>query len=910
MKGRDSEWWQKLDDLFAKASELPPGEQRSFVEHETANDPEMRDQLAKLLAKGTGGSGRIAETIERAIQSTASAGNWIGRHFGSYRIVREIGRGGMGLVFEAVRADDEYQKRVALKVAPDWQRVGILRERFRHERQILAQLEHPNIARFLDGGTEDGIPYFVMEYIEGEPVTEYARSLNERARIELLQQICAAVDYAHGNLVVHRDLKPSNILVTRDGQVKLLDFGIAKFVNPFEGRATMTGMMWTPDYASPEQVRGGSVTTRTDVYSLGLLLYEMLTGRQGQIADTSSPLALDRSICELELPPSQLSADLDSIVRMAVRKEPERRYASVAALNEDLQRYLDGRPVLARPATFGYRAGKLVRRHRVAVAASVLIAGSIAGGVVSTVYQARRAERRFQQVRTLANSFVFDVHDRIAQLPGSTEARKAIVQTALTYLENLRQEAAGDASLTKELATAYERIGDVQGLPNESNLGDTAGALSSYRRAEALLTSIRSKDDSMKSRFASVSYKLAMMAAAGGDKNEAIARFSQARAAGIEALSKAPSDPDVLRLQSSILAGIAELSFDMQNIAAARDAAHDQTEVASRLVALNRADVSNRFALSSAYMSLGTAEMGVGNLEETAESYRRAISIREDLVRDDSRNAAFRRSLMIGYGTLGDVLGGRTGENLGDVQGAAAAFEKATGIAEWLTQNDPKDRKALFDLVSAELRFGSILLEDPQEISRGLSRLEQAERNVRKLLDEDPNNYRYRYNAMFLDRKIGDALAAAGRKPEAARQWEKAAAATQELMKGTLASNARLQRVVVNTRLAALHADAGDARAATLADSVAEEIGHPPSFFVSAWNEAVAYQELGHVYFKIGRFADAATWLEKSLERWKGLKAPSALASRKQTEQTRVEAELASSRSKQQPAKQVSVELK
>jgi eukaryotic-like serine/threonine-protein kinase len=236
-------------------------------------------------------------------------GFWIGRRYGAYRITRAIGRGGMGLVFEAVRDDDEFRKTVALKIAPPWQDAATVRERFRVERQILAGLEHVNIAGFLDGGTDHGEPYFVMEYVEGVPITAYCRDrqLGLRPTIELFRRICAAVHFAHESLVVHRDLKPANILVTAEGTPKLLDFGIATILDPLADanatRATI-GAPWTPDYTSPEQVRGRPVTTRTDVYSLGLILYELLCGARGQVADPSTPLALDRSICEAEpIPP-------------------------------------------------------------------------------------------------------------------------------------------------------------------------------------------------------------------------------------------------------------------------------------------------------------------------------------------------------------------------------------------------------------------------------------------------------------------------------------------------------------------------------------------------------------------------------------------------------------------------------
>ena len=418
--------WQRLEELFAEAVDLPRDSQTAFVDRETASDPELREQLRTLLDHDTGAGARIAQAIGSAASAAADPVDWTGRHFGPYRIVREIGRGGMGLVFEAVRDDDEYRKKVALKMAPWWCDLDLLRERFRHERQILAGLEHPNIARFLDGGTEDGVPYFAMEYVEGRPITQYAAraGLKLREKIELCRQVFAAVHYSHQNLLVHRDLKPSNILVTGEGVPKLLDFGIAKLLSPLPGddRNTLTGTSpWTPDYASPEQVRARPVTTRTDVYSLGLILFELLTGERGQVADNSSPLALDRSVCEAEIPrPSarapralakQLIGDLDTIVGKATHKDPERRYSSVTEFSEDLARYLEGRPVLARKDSLVYRASKFLRRNWLPVGAAAVITLSLMAGAIGFAWQARRAENRFNQVRKLANTMLFDIHD-------------------------------------------------------------------------------------------------------------------------------------------------------------------------------------------------------------------------------------------------------------------------------------------------------------------------------------------------------------------------------------------------------------------------------------------------------------------------------------------------------------------
>lgn len=462
--------------------------------------------------------------------------SWEGRRVGSYEIRGEVGRGGMGTVYRAVRADDAFHKEVALKLVRSGRSSTEVLKRFRAERQILARLDHPNIARLLDGGaTEEGAPYLVMEYVVGRPIDAYCeeRALRTSARLTLFRAVCAAVQYAHQNLVVHRDLKPGNILVTEDGVPKLLDFGIAKVLadDPTEAPTQTAFPALTPDYASPEQVRAEPVTTASDVYSLGVVLYEVLTGHRPYRVGTPVPAEIVRVVCELEpQKPStivrrartteattesatapaysaaprpetddprlrqlagELQGDLDTIVLKALRKEPSRRYASAQDLSDDIGRYLDGRPVLARADTLGYRAAKFVRRHKAAVASAGLVFLSLVGGIVATAAQARiaevhrqRAERHLTEVRSLARSFLFEIHDSLRDLEGAEKARLTIVKRALEYLDRLAPEAGEDGPLLEELASSYERVGDVQ-----AQSGDETGkgaALASWRKAEAL----------------------------------------------------------------------------------------------------------------------------------------------------------------------------------------------------------------------------------------------------------------------------------------------------------------------------------------------------------------------------------------------------------------------------------------
>jgi serine/threonine protein kinase len=409
------EHWRRVEEAFAAASDVAADRRPAVLAESCGADHALRAEVEALLAAADDGDGaaRLRDLIGAEADALVAPGELRGRRLGAYRVVDELGEGGMGAVYLAVRDDDQYRTRVAIKLLQRGLDSPHAVARFRDERQILAGLDHPGIVRLLDGGsTDDGLPFLVMEHLEGVPITEHAelRGATVRARVELFLQVCAAVEYAHRQLVVHRDLKPTNILVTDGGTAKLLDFGIAKLLGDQlerEAARTQTGMhLLTPQYASPEQARGEPASTASDVYSLGAVLYELLTGAPA-VRIEGTGLAALQAILDVEparpsvvAPASRrraLAGDLDNIVLAALRKEPARRYRSVEALSLDLRRYLDGRPVEARPGTWSYRAGKFLRRHRlpVAVAAAGLGLVAVVGALyVLRIVDARRAAER------------------------------------------------------------------------------------------------------------------------------------------------------------------------------------------------------------------------------------------------------------------------------------------------------------------------------------------------------------------------------------------------------------------------------------------------------------------------------------------------------------------------------------
>ena len=412
------ERWARVKELFEAAVDLDPNERTALLDKECGGDEALRGEIESLLKSDERTDGFIEQPafeIPRDLFPNNVEEPVVGRQFGAYQVIREIGRGGLGAVYLAARADDEYRKQVAIKLVRRGLDTEDILRRFRNERQILAQLDHPNIARLIDGGTtDDGLPYFVMEYVNGEPINAYcdANVLPTTERLKLFRKVCAAVTYAHQNLVIHRDLKPSNILVTPEGEPKLLDFGIAKLLSSGDELFTQTIpalRVMTPEYASPEQVKGDKIMTTSDVYSLGVLLYELLTGQRPHRLKTHTPEEIARAITEQEPErpstvyaehpdcrpqnPKSLRGDLDNIVLMAMRKEPARRYASVGQFSEDVRRHLEGLPVLARKDTFAYRSSKFVSRHRIGVAAAALVLLSLVGGIVATLIQVRTAGR-------------------------------------------------------------------------------------------------------------------------------------------------------------------------------------------------------------------------------------------------------------------------------------------------------------------------------------------------------------------------------------------------------------------------------------------------------------------------------------------------------------------------------------
>jgi non-specific serine/threonine protein kinase/serine/threonine-protein kinase len=691
---------------------------------------------------------------------------------------------------------------VAIKVLKRGMDTESIVRRFRHERQILASLAHPFIAGLLDGGTTpDGRPYFAMEYVDGKPIVEYcaAHALDIPGRVELLRKLCAAVQYAHQNLIIHRDIKPANVLVTAEGTPKLLDFGIAKLLNPELSGETLAltapGLaMMTPEYASPEQVRGEAITTATDIYSLGMLLYRLITGRLPYQLPSRAPADIFRVVCESDpLRPStavtsrdmqtaaeavaagrlrrQLAGDLDNIVLKALSKDPERRYASAEQFAEDLRRHLAGLPVIARKDTWAYRAGKFVRRNRVAVGAAALTGVTLVAGIVGTAWQARearvaraRAEQRLADVRQLANAFLFEFHDSIAELEGSTPARKLVVAKGLEYLDKLAKDAGDRVDLRREIAGAFVKVGDVQGRPFNPNIGDTAGALESYRRAVALYESLTRE----------------------GARDEAVLREL---ALGYMRLS------DVLTAAGDTAAS---LSFARKSL-----------DIEKTLSNEANAKPEARRALAASYTRVGDMLAATGQVTAALEHRRTALAIVESVFTTAPGDVANIRQLGVAYQKLGNTLGNPNAPNVGDHAGGLAALTRSSDIFREASAKYPNNAMFRRNHAVAESNAADILFA-MKRFDEGLARERRSFAVYEAQAKVDPANAAAQNDLAIGYSKIAQLLEATGRTAEGLTEQRRATDIHRRLVAADLSSSDMKQELASDyNREATLEAKLG-----------------------------------------------------------------------------------------------------
>ena len=670
---------EEVTSLFRELADLaPPAREAYYASRKVP--PDLRKEVESLLRFDRSAESltdHIAEAAEEFLERSGYISNQT--MWGPYRVIRPLGRGGMGAVYLAERTDGEVEQQVAIKVVRSGADLPAFHERFLRERRILASLNHPGIARLLDAGhTAGGQPYLVMEFIDGVAIDTYCAQLDLRGTLKLFLAVCEAVSYAHRNLIIHRDLKPSNILVDSAGRPKLLDFGIAKILDASEDARTLVRIL-TPEYASPEQMRGEAHTTATDIYSLGAVLHKLLAGGPRMDSPADKTLAPPPSPMKPDIP-----RDIGFVVRKALRVEADERYSTVDAFAEDVRAFLENRPVRARAGNAWYRARKFVRRYWVPVSAGAVAVIALSTGLYVANRERSIAEQRFLQVRQLANK-VFDIDVAIRNTPGTTKARQLIVSTSLEYLQKVGAEARGDKSLALEIGSAYVQLAHVQGVPINPNLGQFASADESLRKADELVESVLKSDPRNGTALltsATIAHDRMALAGSQNKREESLTQALRSAEKMDRFFALGPPKPYDVR----------EVSYMYGNVAVSLADYHRLDEAirySKRAIAVAQQIQGTGGQQSLAYGVLADALRGSGQLDSALAAVRESRRLEEQQTETDTTWQ--RWNLVLALWREGSILGEDQGISLDRPQDAAAIFRQALDIADELAKRDLDD---------------------------------------------------------------------------------------------------------------------------------------------------------------------------------------------------------------------------
>ena len=959
--------WEKVQEVFFAAADLPAAEQHRFLDYACKGSPDLRRDVESLLRADCSHSHDIDLAVKAAAQEVLGADPVIGARFGPWLVSREIGRGGMGIVYLVVRDDAQFHKQAALKLIRAGMDTAELLLRFRHERQILASLDHPYIARLIDGGTTpEGRPFLVMDYVEGLRIDTWCRDhgLAVEDRCRLFLKVCEAVSYAHRSLVVHRDLKPGNILIAADGSPKLLDFGVAKLLAANRDTAlTAAAPAVTPDYASPEQILGQPITTAADIYSLGAILYQLLSCTKPHRLGSATPAEIQQAVCRTEIPrPStavdhrlpnakrlgrRLAGDLDNIVMMALRKEPERRYSSVDQFADDIRRHLDGLPVRARQNSLVYRTRKFLRRRRFELAGAGVVVASLVAGIVMALSQGRqaetarqaaesqrkvaevqravaekeraraeaarlseawqhriadeqrdravresaRAEQRLTELLDLADRTLFDIHDAIAALPGAVEARRRVVSTTLGYLQSLEKTHGLDSRTRLLLSTAYFKIGATQGDPTGPSLQDFEGALRSYRKAEAVLAPLyrrRQDDPAVILRWLEIERSVADLTNRNGQPRAAAEAYAVLLPAAHRLGQLEPANVEGAKQEAETLHSLSYVLRHIDDMQGSLARADQAITLWLNLVDRFPADLDLKRQLGSEYAS---AAASIADDPAVATGYyERSIKIREQILQARPEDIVLRRDLIVVYGNYSRLLETGSGDNPGRHLEARTYCEKSVALARALAKADPHDMTAQYDLGVALSRLGMVEPAAPG-VAESLAALWEAIALIEPVARANPKSASIAVQLSVAQEFAGRRLQSLGQTSAAAGQFRKSIATVGACAAVQSGFTYCIQQLFIDEEaMALLDAGAGDHSAArafansALARTQALADGDPKSERRIGYL-AKAYFVLASVSRAAGDRDRARESAARALSIWRTVHSPSVLATHRQAKE-------------------------
>ena len=712
------EFGSDVELLFHRLAGLSRREQQQILTSEGV-PASVRAEVESLLALDELSSCVLEDVVHGAVSDTLDSPALANARCGVYRLVELIGHGGMGSVYLAERADGEVEQRVAVKLLRISTDTAEARQQFQKERQILADLSHPHIARLLDAGrADDGRPFLAMEYVDGTPIDEFCRDLTLRERVQLLEVLCGAIVYAHSMLVVHRDVKPGNVLIDASGAPKLLDFGIAKLMDTAGDTTATADRRLTPQYASPEQILGRPVGAASDIFSLGSLLYFLITSQPPfRYQDYPTRSELQRAVCERQpIRPSEwnnkIDKDLEAIVRRAMRKEPNERYESADALREDLRAWLDRKPVKARQGNWWYLTRRQLRRQWIPATACAVTVVGLAIGLGIALHESNAAKRRFDDVHKLANEML-EAGDDIEELPGATEVRERIAKTSLDYLERLSRDAGHDVNLEMDIGSGYRLISEIQGGVGKLNLGHSGEAASNLERSEHFLHDAwrQRPDDARVLRALILTVNAQVLLDTG------LSRFSELRQSvkelhnlALEFERIAPDQPTKWGALSDSYDSLALAAHKLRENAEALRFAKQSVEFQRELVSKQ----DNRYTRSNLAISMhsyGLLMSSAGDLNGGLRVQREGLAILNQVAATVKDDSVLILNIGAAHSDIGTLLN-EQGELIEDGAGGEEAVSELEQGLAWFrktVRRDPSDNETALGLTSSAMELGRVL---------------------------------------------------------------------------------------------------------------------------------------------------------------------------------------------------------